>query len=90
MDNMRLRVLYSIRRISLWYEAHHREIPVDAKTVDGRDNLRRHNRLEATFIYVHCSKKVWSSVGLLDPLPLLVKGWKKTGRMTSGPRIKPI
>lgn len=57
MDNMRLRVLYSIGRISLWYEAHHREIPVDAKTADGRDNLRRHNRLEATFIYVHCSKK---------------------------------
>lgn len=26
MDNMRLRVLYSIGRFYLWYKAHHREI----------------------------------------------------------------
>jgi hypothetical protein len=58
MRDMRLRVLYSIGYISPWYEAHHREIPVDAKTAGGRENLCRHNRLEeATFICVHCNKK---------------------------------
>jgi hypothetical protein len=57
MRDMRLRVLYSIGYIYLLYEAHHCEIPVDAKTADGRENLCRHNKLEATFIYVHCNKK---------------------------------
>ena len=61
MRNMRLRVLYSIG-----FEGHQREVLVDAKTADGRDSLCSHDRLKATFNYVHCYKKgvelLWGSL----------------------------
>lgn len=51
IDLMKFSIIY----FALLYEVQQCEIPVDRKTADRRDNLCRHNRLRATFIYDLCT-----------------------------------